>query len=266
LNFQNAFAKLAGDVDLRLRGTVATPSLQGRISITEGSAIIAGTRYDLQRGDISFTNPVRIEPLIDLSATARVEDYDITLNLHGTPDKMAVTYRSDPPLPESDVVALLALGRTQKSAAHLHPAAGTGPLQPHHRRPARRRPQRHRQQPHPKALRRGLRQSRSQLPRPLRQLHLAHHRRGAVGPQRHPHLRHRRQHHRPAVLQAEIAINRHVSLLVARDESGVFSMVVKATRRFHNICRSNLRGSEELGSFSWLCRTERRMAQEVPSR
>ena len=29
LNFQNAYAKLAGDVDLRLRGTLATPSLAG---------------------------------------------------------------------------------------------------------------------------------------------------------------------------------------------------------------------------------------------
>ena len=102
LNFQNAFAKLAGDVDLRLRGTLASPSLLGRVSITEGSAIIAGTRYDLQRGEISFTNPVRIQPTIDLNATARVEDYDITLGLHGTPSKPAVTYRSDPPLPESE--------------------------------------------------------------------------------------------------------------------------------------------------------------------
>jgi len=34
------------------------------------------------------------------------------------------------------------------------------------------------------------------------------------------------------LLQAEIAINRHVSLLVARDESGVFSMVLKAVRRY----------------------------------
>jgi translocation and assembly module TamB len=34
------------------------------------------------------------------------------------------------------------------------------------------------------------------------------------------------------LLQAEIAINRHVSLQVARDESGVFSVVLKATRRF----------------------------------
>ena len=115
LNFQNAYAKLAGDVDLRLRGTLATPSLLGRVSITEGNATIAGTRYELQRGDITFTNPVRIEPAIDLNATARVEDYDITLGLHGSLSKMSVTYRSDPPLPEADVVALLALGRTENA-------------------------------------------------------------------------------------------------------------------------------------------------------
>ena len=103
LNFQNAYAKLAGDVDLRLRGTMATPSLLGRISFTQGDAIIAGTRYELQRGDVTFTNPVRIQPNIDLNATARVEDYDITLGLHGTPDKLSIAYRSDPPLPEADV-------------------------------------------------------------------------------------------------------------------------------------------------------------------
>jgi len=34
------------------------------------------------------------------------------------------------------------------------------------------------------------------------------------------------------LIQAEIAITRHVSLQVARDESGVFSMVVKTTRRY----------------------------------
>jgi translocation and assembly module TamB len=34
------------------------------------------------------------------------------------------------------------------------------------------------------------------------------------------------------LLQADIAINRHVSLVVTRDESGVFSMVIKATRRY----------------------------------
>jgi translocation and assembly module TamB len=232
LNFQNAFAKLAGDVDLRLRGTVATPSLLGSVSITEGSAMIAGTRYDLQRGDISFTNPVRIEPVIDLSATARVEDYDITLNLHGTPSNPSVTYRSDPPLPESDVVALLALGRTenqqriytqQQEQALSNPTtdallggalnatvssriqklfgAGSVKVDPNYLGPF------------------GNSTSRiiveEQLGRNLTLTYATDV--NTTGQQ---------------LLQAEIAINRHVSLLVARDESGVFSVVIKATRRF----------------------------------
>jgi translocation and assembly module TamB len=232
LNFQNAYAKLAGDVDLHLRGTVATPSLLGRVSITEGSAMIAGTRYDLQRGDIYFTNPVRIEPSIDLNATAHVEDYDITLGLHGTPDKLAVTYRSDPPLPEADVVALLALGRTenqqriytqQQEQSLSNPTtdallggalnatvssrvqklfgAGSVKVDPNYLG----------------AL--GNPTSRIIVEEQLgRNLTLTYATNVNTTSQQ--------------LIQAEVAINRHVSVLVARDESGVFSMVVKATRRY----------------------------------
>jgi translocation and assembly module TamB len=117
LNFQNAYAKLAGDVDLHLRGTLASPSILGRISLTEGSTSIGGTKYELERGDINFTNPVRIQPNIDIDATARVEDYDITIGLHGSSDKPRFTYRSEPPLPEADIIALLALGHTQDEGA-----------------------------------------------------------------------------------------------------------------------------------------------------
>ncbi|HEY0760463.1 MAG TPA: translocation/assembly module TamB domain-containing protein [Acidisarcina sp.] len=114
LDFQNSYAKLAGDVDLRIGGTVAAPSVLGHISITDGSATFAGTQYQLQRGDIYFTNPVTIDPVIDLDATAHVEEYDITIGLHGTPSKLSFTYRSEPPLPRGDIFALLALGRTQE--------------------------------------------------------------------------------------------------------------------------------------------------------
>ena len=233
LNFQNAYAKLAGDVDLRLRGTLASPSLLGRVSITEGNATIAGTRYELQRGDITFTNPVRIQPTIDLNATARVEDYDITLGLHGTPDKLGITYRSDPPLPEADVVALLALGRTQseqglytqqqEQSVGMSPStdvllggalnatvssrvqrlfgAGSVKVDPSYLG----------------AL--GNSTTRITVDEQLgKNVTLTYATNVDTSAQQ--------------LLQAEIAINRHVSLLVARDESGVFSMVVKATRRY----------------------------------
>ena len=116
LDFQNSYAKLAGTVDLTVRGTVAEPTILGRIQITDGSATFAGTKYELQRGDIYFRNPVRIDPTIDLDATARVETYDLTVGLHGTASNLKPTYRSEPPLSEADIFALLALGRTQEEA------------------------------------------------------------------------------------------------------------------------------------------------------
>jgi translocation and assembly module TamB len=116
LDFQNTFAKLAGTVDLTIRGTVAEPSILGRIQITDGSATFAGTKYELQRGDIYFSNPVRIDPSIDIDATARVETYDVTVGLQGTLSNLKPTYRSEPPLSEADIFALLALGRTQEEA------------------------------------------------------------------------------------------------------------------------------------------------------
>jgi len=117
LTVQTTLAKLSGGVDLRLRGTAARPVLLGRINIAEGDLKIEGTKYHLERGDITFTDPVRIDPVLDVEATTRVRDYDITIGLHGTLERLTTTYRSDPPLSSEDIVALLAFGRTQNDTS-----------------------------------------------------------------------------------------------------------------------------------------------------
>ena len=58
-----------------------------------------------------------IAPEIDLEASARVQNYDIIITLHGPPSKLEISYRSEPPLTQADVLALLALGRTNEQAA-----------------------------------------------------------------------------------------------------------------------------------------------------
>jgi translocation and assembly module TamB len=116
LQVQTALARISGNADLRLRGTAARPQLLGRVDIAEGDVSISGTKYHVERGEITFKNPTRIEPVLNLDATARVRDYDITLGFHGPVDKLSLTYRSDPPLPEGDIIALLALGRTREEA------------------------------------------------------------------------------------------------------------------------------------------------------
>ena len=112
LQMKTAVARLSGDADLRLRGSLARPSVLGRADILEGDATFNGIKFRLERGDITFANPVAIEPQVNLPATTHVRNYDLDVTVTGTPDRLNVNYRSEPPLPKSDIIALLALGRT----------------------------------------------------------------------------------------------------------------------------------------------------------
>ena len=125
LQVEMSMAKLSGNADLRLRGTANHPVLLGRVDVAQGNIDIAGTKYHLERGDILFNNPTTIAPVIDVEASARVRDYDISLGEHGPISHPTITFRSDPPLPTSDIIALLALGRTQEESVYYQ----TGPSQ-----------------------------------------------------------------------------------------------------------------------------------------
>jgi len=116
LQVETSLAKLSGDLDLHVRGTAARPAIVGRVNIAEGDVFFNGTKYRLERGDITFSNPLTIEPVINLDMSARVQGYDVTIGLHGQAiggKGLSMTYRSDPPLANSDIIALLAFGRTR---------------------------------------------------------------------------------------------------------------------------------------------------------
>ena len=103
----------------------ARPAVLGRVDILEGQATFHGTRFTLERGDITFANPVAIEPQLNLQASTHVRNYDLNITITGTPDRgLNINYRSEPPLPKSDIIALLALGRTNDESAQLQEQSG----------------------------------------------------------------------------------------------------------------------------------------------
>jgi translocation and assembly module TamB len=120
LQMQTAIARLSGNADLRIRGTAERPAILGRVEVLEGEVTFNGTKYKLERGDVTFANPAKTQPIIDLEATTRVRDYDITVQFRGdasVANGLKVTWQSEPQLPQADVIALLALGRTQEESA-----------------------------------------------------------------------------------------------------------------------------------------------------
>lgn len=111
LRIRNNVADLRASADLVLRGTLAQPTVFGRLEAEPGGKIVyAGTDYAIERGRVTLANPARIEPVIDLDARTKVDQYELQLRLAGTLERLDVSFSSDPPLPSLDVFGLLAVG------------------------------------------------------------------------------------------------------------------------------------------------------------
>ncbi len=128
LQLQSALARdVQAEVNLRLRGTVANPSLLGRIIVSQGVVTFFGTPYDIQQGSISFYNPARIEPVLNIDLETKARGVTVILNVSGPINRLNLTPRSDPPLQFSEIVALLATGRTPTSDPTLLARSNTQP-------------------------------------------------------------------------------------------------------------------------------------------
>jgi translocation and assembly module TamB len=116
--------RLMGDIDLRLQGTVANPVQVGSIHLLSGETVFRGNRYTLVRGDMNMPNPFRTQTYLDMEAETHVQNYDLTLDISGPFDLLKFSYRSDPPLANSDIISLLALGYVRQEGA-FSPAGGS---------------------------------------------------------------------------------------------------------------------------------------------
>ncbi|MGA9393289.1 MAG: translocation/assembly module TamB domain-containing protein [Candidatus Sulfotelmatobacter sp.] len=108
---------IEGQVNLQVVGTAANPVIIGRTDLTSGELFYRNVRYQLQRGLITFDNPSETEPVLNVSATSTVEQYNLTITLRGPFDKLTTSYTSDPPLATADIINLIANGQTTQEAA-----------------------------------------------------------------------------------------------------------------------------------------------------
>jgi translocation and assembly module TamB len=118
-------AQLDIDGDVRLRGTWDRPILLGHIHLLGGQMAFRGNNFTLTRGDINFANPFQLDPELNVEATSVISQHQVTINFSGKASKLALSYRSDPPLPDSDIIALLALGSTGEESALRSQSAGS---------------------------------------------------------------------------------------------------------------------------------------------
>jgi translocation and assembly module TamB len=103
------------DANLHIQGSASQPGVTGRIAISEGKLVFLNSTYTVNSGTITFFNPIRIDPILDLSLETQAQGVDVTLRVTGSIDNMKLSYTSNPPLQFEEVVGLLAAGQTPTS-------------------------------------------------------------------------------------------------------------------------------------------------------
>ncbi len=116
LELANSQLNIQGSANLQVRGTVGEPVLVGRTNLTGGEFFFNGRRFTVQNASIQFANPVRTAPVVNLTATTVVNQFNLTVNLVGPFERLRTTYTSDPPLAPVDVINLLITGQTTEAA------------------------------------------------------------------------------------------------------------------------------------------------------
>jgi len=124
ITIQNQLADVEARVDVDLKGTVDDPSLTGHVEASGGTLAFQGNRYTVTRGNIDFVDPLKIDPVVDIEAESQVRDYRVILTIAGRGDRLRLNMRSDPPLPDLEIVSLIAGGRTGGEIAGFR-ASGT---------------------------------------------------------------------------------------------------------------------------------------------
>jgi translocation and assembly module TamB len=117
---QSAMAEnLDIDANLHVRGTASQPGALGRVMIATGQLLFFGSTYAVNAGTVSFFNPLRVEPILDLSLATQAQGVRVTLHVTGPVEDMNLSYTSDPPLEFEQIVNLLAAGKAPTTDPNL---------------------------------------------------------------------------------------------------------------------------------------------------
>jgi|GEM_PF-1419418 len=99
-------------LDLKLGGTGLAPTLDGTAKIENFVASLPFSRLEIDHGFVRFNPADSFNPTLDIHGSSRLRDYTINVHIYGTANAPETVFNSEPPLPQEEIIALLATGVT----------------------------------------------------------------------------------------------------------------------------------------------------------
>jgi len=96
--------------DLRVQGTSTTPSIVGNVELIRGTLSVAGRRFTLDEGRVTFTGARPPNPQIAIRAVADIDDVEIVINVGGSANNPQIAFASNPGLPQDEIISRILFG------------------------------------------------------------------------------------------------------------------------------------------------------------
>jgi translocation and assembly module TamB len=112
---RNNLADLVGSVSLRLNGPINDPTISGRITATSGTLNFRNDRYEITRAIMDLPASRDADPLINIQGESQIRGYRVIISLTGPLSAPQAAVRSEPALPQADVVSLITTGQLASS-------------------------------------------------------------------------------------------------------------------------------------------------------
>ncbi len=104
---------------VKLTGNLERPVPNGTFYLTETKAQLPFSVLEVERGELAFTPQTGLmNPTLKIPGKSSVGGYDVNLLVYGGVSNPATSLTSSPPLPESEIMSLLATGTTTSALAN----------------------------------------------------------------------------------------------------------------------------------------------------
>ncbi len=103
-----------GDVtgSIRVGGTLGSPAPDGVVKVQDFRASLPFSTLSVRSGTATFTPAGGFDPYLELRGTAEPRPYRVTVYVYGRASDPQLVLTSNPPLPENEIMTLLATGTT----------------------------------------------------------------------------------------------------------------------------------------------------------
>ncbi len=97
---------------MKVGGTIGTPRPDGQFLVKDFRASLPFSTLKIPSGEINFRPEAGLDPILEIRGTAEPRPYQVTIYAYGRLSDPQLVLTSNPPLPDNEIMTLLATGTT----------------------------------------------------------------------------------------------------------------------------------------------------------